>query len=105
MISPRGEQLALLVVDILVLDTAHDQPCSHRHVRSAVVERGVGGFGDLGIGDPLAGLLVIDRLRIPDRNPGLSGIEAIAARIVGLSSVVIEKRASARRHAPITAAE
>lgn len=34
----------------------------------------------------------------------MSGIDAVAAQIVGLSSVVIEKRAPARRHAPITAA-
>src|SRR6478672_231394 len=54
-----------------VFDAAHDQPCGHR-VRCGS-KGGVGGFGDFGIGDPVAGVGVTDRTWIGHRGPRLLG--------------------------------
>ena len=38
---------------------------------AAAGERGEPDFGDLGVGDPPLLVLVVDRVRVPDRHPGL----------------------------------
>ena len=50
-----------------IFDAAHDQPRGDRGVGGR--ESGVGDFGDLGVGDPVAGVGVTDRARITHRGP------------------------------------
>jgi hypothetical protein len=67
-----GEQLALALGGGFggePADPAHDQP-PVAAVGAAGGERGVGHLSDLGVGDPLAGLVVVDRVRVLDRHPG-----------------------------------
>jgi hypothetical protein len=71
-VAVGGEQLVLAALGLLVahLDSAHDQPGGDGLALLAG-EGGVGRFGDLGVGDPAAGLLVEDRPRVGDRRPGV----------------------------------
>ena len=54
---------------VLVAYPAHDEPCLQALV-GAVIFDGVGNLGDLGVRDPLPGLLVEHRMRVGDGNPG-----------------------------------
>src|SRR6185369_1666482 len=72
-VAPNREQLTLAVDHdgVEVGDAAHDQPGGH--LVAGVFERGVAGFGDLRAGDPPLLLVVPDRLRVGDLDPGVLG--------------------------------
>ena len=72
------EQLALLgglsgrhVFHVEPADSAHDQPGGDLLAATTAGERGEPDLGDLGVGDPPLLVLVVDRVRILDRGPGL----------------------------------
>ena len=52
---------------VVAVDPAHDQ--SGGHLMPGAGERRVCGFGDLGVGDPPAGVFVVDGLRVLDVEP------------------------------------
>jgi hypothetical protein len=70
-IAVGGEQLALVFGGgawVTLAHQARDQP-PVGGMRGSGCERGVGNFGDLGIGDSLPGVLVENRVGVSDRNP------------------------------------
>ena len=71
-VAPGGEQLVLPGSCLLVqvADPADDQPGGDR-LAFLRGERRVRHFGDLGVGDPAAELVIPDRARVPDRGPGV----------------------------------
>ena len=70
---PDREQLTLSVGDDMVgvgvADPAHDQPGGDLLRVGFGPERGERDLGDLGVGNPLPQLLVVDRVRVADRCP------------------------------------
>src|SRR6266536_536801 len=72
-VAPAGEQLTLAGIGLWVrsFDAAYDQPGGDRV--AGAFERGVGGFGDLRVGDPPHFVLVPDRLRVLDIDPPIGG--------------------------------
>jgi hypothetical protein len=65
-------------------------------------ERGVGDFGDLGVGDPPLLVLVPDRVRVADRGPGVLADPADRRATPLVIRAVTENRAPWRRAAAIT---
>lgn len=66
-------------------------------------ESGVGGFGDLGVGDPRAGVGVADRPRILHRRPHLVRDRVDRALDRDVLAMTSEKHTFARRDAEMTA--
>lgn len=64
-VAPGGEQLALPRGGLRaqVADAADDQPGGDVQFLVLGGERGIGGLGDLGVGDPASGLVIEDRPR------------------------------------------
>lgn len=71
-------------------DAAHDQP-TVAAVTARARERGVGHFGDVGVGDPPAGLLVEDGVGQRIGVQADWGMAAIAAAIEEFMATVTEK--------------
>ncbi|MGH3547549.1 MAG: transposase [Pseudonocardiaceae bacterium] len=72
-VAPRREQLVLPGWGFAA-DPAHHQPGGELVFRAG--EGGVAGFGDLGVRDPAAALVVPHRVRVTDRNPRRLGDSA-----------------------------
>ena len=106
-VAPDGEQLVLPGGCFLVqvADPADDQPGGDG-LALFRREGGVLNFGDLGVGDPAVQLVVPDRVRVPDRGPGVlaDGGDGEAARMLLFTGAVTENRAPWPRTAPMTAA-
>ncbi len=67
-----GARLGLGVAGgVEALDAAHDQPAGDVLCLASAGERDEGHLGDLGVGDQPLLLVVPDRVRIPDRGPGV----------------------------------
>src|SRR5947207_9828247 len=83
-VAPGGKQLVLALAGLAVevFDPADDQPGGDG-LALLRGERGVFHFGDLGVGDPAAQLVVPDRPGVTDRRPGGFGMAAIAALTLG----------------------
>jgi len=70
-VIPVGRQQLCLAVDRLqASDPAHDQPGGDP-MAGFGFESGVGDFGALSVGDPFPGVLVVDRVGVADRGPGV----------------------------------
>jgi hypothetical protein len=102
--APGWEPLVLPGLLVQVADPAHDQPRGDllSFLRG---ERGVFRFGDLGVRDPAAGLVIPDRARVPDRYPGLLWDGGDRRGDLGSMFTVTENRAPTRRMAQQKAAE
>ncbi|TMR36928.1 hypothetical protein ETD85_09240 [Nonomuraea zeae] len=104
-VAPGGKQFVLAVSGLLVefLDPPHDQPGGDGLALGAG-EGGVADLGDLGVGDPAAGLLIEDRSRVGDRGPGALVDGCDRCFDLGVQLAVTEKRACWSRQAPMTSA-
>jgi hypothetical protein len=103
-VAPEREQFILADLGFRVepLDPPHDQPGGGLLLGAS--EGGIGGLGDLRLGDPPTLVLVEDGVRVLDVDPESSLMVAIAAPMALVIGTVTENRTRARRQVEISLA-